>query len=917
MKDFFYSISLKYYILTAYIVIIFVFAGIGISQYNVLIKINKIKGEKEVLNKTKFNFFKIQYLFVEELELLQEIKMTENNDKINKIKNKHIENKKNFEEILLETEQFLNYETENDDLNKFFKQLRDTLSNINTRYYDINFSTINAVIKYKGYLNNPSKIRDNYQQLIQEESELNKNYNLFFRDTSKTVQMMVKDLNDAYILVIEHNSQFIETNSKLLNLSLLKLDNSFNEIINSEQYNIQKISNKSIRNSWILFSIGFIFALILSILISRMIVNPINLLKNLTNKIARGELPDSKLKKSGNEIGEMNSAIEALLFGLKNTSNFAYEIGKGNFQHKFTPLSAKDVLGNSLLDMRQSLQLAQREEEKRQVDDQRRNWTTEGLTKFAEILRHHPENLKELSNEIIINIVKYLNANQGGIFILNDTDKYDVYLELLAAYAYNRKKYINKKIKLGEGLIGGVAVEKFSIYMTDVPNEYIEIESGTGKTNPTSILIVPLKIEEQVLGVIEIASFYKIKEYERNLVEKIAESIASTLSTARINTQTATLLEKSQVQAQEMKNQEEAMKQTIGGLREIQEKSIEKEEQLDLELSKITGRFKKIQNDNEKLLEKRKYLEKEYIKNITIIEEQNTRQRDLLKTIGDGVIIFNEKGNIIFANNAAEKIWEYKESELIGRKIEELFLISKDEDSKLFNEKIIAELSKSKHPKKYEILRKDKSSDKYLISLLDENKDQTNTNTIFIKDEYGTEAIKEKSKIQKEKLLQEFNYITKLELYENTLINKGISLPKEKYPKQLIRNEAVLKIGLSIIDMQHSKLIELINKLYKSHIINENEKEFIEIGAKLIDYIEYHFGFEEKYMKDSKYEKYEAHKKIHDDFISNIKSLYEKYKLGELDAVYALFVNLSAWTVNHIKIKDLDYADTLKKYGLS
>ncbi len=60
---------------------------------------------------------------------------------------------------------------------------------------------------------------------------------------------------------------------------------------------------------------------------------------------------------------------------------------------------------------------------------------------------------------------------------------------------------------MGEGLIGQCALEKQTILLKQVPNDYIKIRSGIGEGSPKNIIILPVQFEEEVLAVIEIASF--------------------------------------------------------------------------------------------------------------------------------------------------------------------------------------------------------------------------------------------------------------------------------------------------------------------------------------------------------------------------------------------------------------------------
>ena len=226
--------------------------------------------------------------------------------------------------------------------------------------------------------------------------------------------------------------------------------------------------------------------------------------------------------------------------------------------------------------MRNSLTTARTEEEKRKIEDEKRRWTNEGLAKFADILRQNNNDLEKLSTEIIKNLVYYLGANQGGLFLLNDDDKNNVYLKLISAFAYDYKKFIERTIELGDGLVGTCAVEKETIYMTDIPQDYISITSGLGGASPDSLLIVPLNMEDTVYGVIEIASFKRFEDYQIEFVEKVGQNIASTLSSVQINIKTNELLEKFQQQSEEMAAQEEEMRQNMEELQATQEEAARK-----------------------------------------------------------------------------------------------------------------------------------------------------------------------------------------------------------------------------------------------------------------------------------------------------------------------------------------------------
>jgi len=351
---------------------------------------------------------------------------------------------------------------------------------------------------------------------------------------------------------------------------------------------VETISSKkeeSLKNisELLIASIGFLVLIIIFYIIrfSRSITLPINKLNKYLQPLSKGILPDKLLVlKHQNELFDMTEAINELIEGLKKTTSFAETIGQAVFDVDFKPLSNQDVLGNSLLSMRTNLVQAQSEEKKRQHEDDLRKWSNEGLAQFNELLRQSAGDIDLLTASIVRHLVNFLGANQSGLFLLNDIKKEDTHLELVATYAYNQERKKQKKIYMGEGLVGMCAVEKSTVYLNDIPDGYLSISSGLGGSGPRSLLIVPLKLEDEIFGVIEIASFDKFKKHEIDFVERVTESISSTLSLAKINTRTSTLLEKSQRQAEEMAAQEEEMRQNYEELQATQEESARREAEM-------------------------------------------------------------------------------------------------------------------------------------------------------------------------------------------------------------------------------------------------------------------------------------------------------------------------------------------------
>lgn len=336
-----------------------------------------------------------------------------------------------------------------------------------------------------------------------------------------------------------------------------------------ERYESEVAQSLSTLNSLIILLgvVSIIVGLVASYFVFRSVSYPIKYVNNVAQELSLGGIPKDYEKEFGNdEIGEMARSMKKLVNGLKATSAFAESIGQGIYTKDYQPLSSHDILGNSLINMRNNL-------ERVALEDEVRLWATEGIAKFSDIMRANYNNINRFTEEVIINLVKHVKANQGGIFIIEEysIQSEEPFMLLHGCYAWDKQRYLDKKIFKGDGLAGQAWQENRTIYISEIPQDYIHITSGLGLANPNSILIVPLRLNEVVFGVIELAFFRELQTHEIVFVEKIAENFASTLSSVQTNEKTQKLLEESQFLTEQLRSQEEEMRQNVEELQATQE----------------------------------------------------------------------------------------------------------------------------------------------------------------------------------------------------------------------------------------------------------------------------------------------------------------------------------------------------------
>jgi PAS domain S-box-containing protein len=387
-------------------------------------------------------------------------------------------------------------------------------------------------------------------------------------------------------------------------------------------------------NHYLVWGILLIILLSLIILyflnrISNDIGNRIFRIKETIHKILSGGKVEKLSIASSDELGETTKFVNDLVSRIRDASKYAIELADGNLDAEFNPLSEEDQIANSLNKLKESLVHSRDEEDKRKAEDDLRNWISGGIAKFNDLLRHDTDNVEKFSINVVKNLVEYLKANQGGLFLMEGEENKEKQLSLVAAYAFDREKYLKKKINIGEGLAGTVVLEKKTIFLKDIPEDYMNITSGMGGARPRSLMIVPLIFNEEVTGVLELASFNEFQPHEIEFVEKIAESTALTLNSVRLNVYTKVLLEESNERAEELAAQEEEMRQNLEELKATQEEMQRIKEKEAAQEAKRREQEKQVlaqmKKKNDELQEKTKALEWEQVMFNTLMDNLSAR----------------------------------------------------------------------------------------------------------------------------------------------------------------------------------------------------------------------------------------------------------------------------------------------------
>ncbi|MEA5571749.1 response regulator [Calothrix sp. UHCC 0171] len=236
-------------------------------------------------------------------------------------------------------------------------------------------------------------------------------------------------------------------------------------------------------------------------------------------------------------------------------------------------------------------------------------WLQSNLAEFSQILQGRRD-LETVTRLIISYLAPLIGASQGVFYVMDSQDDEPI-LKLFSSYAYQTRKNLANEFKLGEGLVGQCALEKQRILLTQVPHDYIRISSGLGDATPLNIVVLPVIFENQVMAVLEMASFQNFSELHLNFLEQISEIIGIALNNIFSDIRTQTLLEESQNLAKELQHQQSELRQSNLVLAEQTQALKESELLLKHQQEELKQSNEELQQLNEELEEKAELLEKQ------------------------------------------------------------------------------------------------------------------------------------------------------------------------------------------------------------------------------------------------------------------------------------------------------------------
>jgi len=188
--------------------------------------------------------------------------------------------------------------------------------------------------------------------------------------------------------------------------------------------------------------------------------------------------------------------------------------------------------------------------------------------------------LKTLGQRFMNKITSMIDANYGVFYVKQGTGEERFYS--IASYAFNGQNSGQSSFGYGEGIVGQAALEKRTICLTDLPEDYIKITSGVGSASPANLMVIPVEYEGEIIVVIELAKFKEFTLIQQTLINQVANQIGVTVKSVSGRMQVENLLKESKDLTEELQSQSEELQLHHNELVCMNERLEEQAKQLEL-----------------------------------------------------------------------------------------------------------------------------------------------------------------------------------------------------------------------------------------------------------------------------------------------------------------------------------------------
>lgn len=387
----------------------------------------------------------------------------------------------------------------------------------------------------------------------------------------------------------------LEEQSKDLKTTLDDLIKTKEEIAAQVQDDNNQVVKEVRINLAIFGIIIFIITLAIPFWIKGQISRPIEIMEEKAEQIALGNLEGGEFKLRGrnDEIGKLGQSFNEIIRSLTQIVDKANAISQGNYDVQLNVRGEKDDLSIALNEMTHSLR--------------NQYYLKEGASKLNTLLSGHFTS-KEVGQKSISFLGEFLQVGCAVLYIYNEEDRK---LKLYSSYAFTDRDRLSSEYHLGEGVVGQVAYEKKPIMLKSIPDNSQNITTGTISRSPSATYTFPLLYENELCGVIELASFEPFTELKKQLISSSAELIASHLYSALQSERIKNLFEVAQAAKREAQQKAKEIEKANALLKEEQMHVQQQSEELQQQNEEMQQQAEELQQTNEELQQQQDQLERQ------------------------------------------------------------------------------------------------------------------------------------------------------------------------------------------------------------------------------------------------------------------------------------------------------------------